>query len=479
MHTVCLDLINQLLDLSTIDAGKMKLRIEQADIITFIKGIAASYQLLAESKNISIKVNSYLKSFETYFDKDKIEKIITNLISNAIKFTNNNGEILIFIREFQNNSEANNKMIELVVEDNGIGISHEDTKNIFGRFNKAESFYTTEGSGIGLALVKELTERHYGSVTVESELNKGTKFIVKIPVSKEFYIDHQIDIQPEDTKMSERFEEKKLLSTEKINKKQLEEDLPIVLIVEDQNEIRNYIKENLISQYHVIESSNGRDGLEKSLEVIPDLIISDVLMPGMDGIELTKKLKSDFKTDHIPVILLTARAAIESKLQGLETGADDYLTKPFSVNELILRVKNLIEQRKKLRERYKKEITLEPKDIPVTSTDEKFLNRVLEIAEQHFSNPDFSVEQFASEIFMSRVQLHRKFIALTDQAPSEFIRTFRLKRGAKLLLNKHGNISEIAYDVGFKTPSYFTESFKKYFGCSPFEYFKSRQNTNS
>ncbi len=473
-----LRLINQLLDLATIDAGKMKLRIERADIITFIKGIVFSHQLLAESKNISLKVKSFLKNFEAYFDKDKIEKIITNLLSNAIKFSNENGDILITVSQYQDESGANNEMIEIIVEDNGRGISPREIKNIFGRFNKAESFYTTEGSGIGLALVKELIELHFGSVSVKSELNKGTKFIIKLPVNSEFYITHQIDIQSEKNKLPGRFEEKIYLSAETKNKKQSTEELPIVLIVEDQDEIRNFIRENLNSKYHIIETSNGKEGLEKALEVIPDLIISDVLMPEMDGIELTKKIKNDFKTDHIPVILLTARAAVGNKLQGLETGADDYLTKPFNVNELTVRVNNLIIQRKKLRERYKKEITLEPKAILITSKDEKFIKRALEIMEQHISDPELSVEQFASEIFMSRVQLHRKFIALTDQSPSEFIRIFRLKRAAELLINKHGNISEIAYDVGFKSPSHFTESFKKYFGCSPSEYYKSLQTEN-
>ncbi len=385
---------------------------------------------------------------------------------------------MINVKEYQNDSGAQNEMIELIVEDNGRGISREEIKNIFGRFNKAESFYTTEGSGIGLALVKELIDLHYGSVSVESELNKGTKFIIRLPVSKEFYLNNQIDIQPQENRLPERFEEKISLSTEIKNKKQSEEELPIVLIVEDQNEIRNFIRENLSSKYRIIETSNGKEGLEKALEVIPDLIISDVLMPEMDGIELTKKIKNDFKTDHIPVILLTARAAVENKLQGLETGADDYLTKPFNVNELNIRVNNLVKLRRKLRERYKKEITLQPKDILITSTEEEFLNRALAVIEQHISDPEFSVELFASEIYMSRVQLHRKFIALTDQSPSEFIRIFRLKRGAKLLLNKHGNISEIAYDVGFKSPSYFTESFKKFFGCSPFEFYKSHQTDN-
>ncbi len=476
-----LNLINQLLDLATIDAGRMKLKVEKVDIISFVKRIISYFEQLAESKNIAIEFQPQIEDSYAYLDVDKLEKIITNIIYNSLKFTNGGGEILVSVKEKQTHVTAMDRILELTIEDNGIGISPEDIQKIFNRFNKLESSRISEGTGIGLALVKELLELHYGSISVESELEKGTKFTIRLPKSKEFYLEKQVEIVDKEIKQHLQPSEKIAAhdSSPPKNIEQFPEDSPIVLIAEDQEDIRNFIKDNLISKYRIIETSSGNEGLEKSMEVIPDLIISDIVMPGMDGIELTKKIKTDFKTSHIPVIMLTARAAIESKLEGLETGADDYLTKPFNISELKIRVNNLIEQRKKLRERYRKEISLEPKDITITSTEDKFLNRSLEIMEQHISEPEFTVEQFASEIFMSRVQLHRKFIALTGQPPSDFMRVFRLKRAAKLLLNKHGNISEIAYDVGFTTPSYFAESFKKFFGRSPSDYIKAYKAQNS
>ena len=474
-----LKLINQLLDIATIDAGKMKLIVEKGDLIPFVSGIIAYYSSVAESKNITINLATNISITESYFDKDKLEKIINNLLSNALKFINHGGNISISINDFKNEADKDKRMIEFSILDDGIGISPVEIKNIFNRFSKAEQEHTNEGTGIGLALVKELIDLHFGAISVESELKKGTKFTLRIPVNRQFYLDHNIEI-----KSSIEIEQKNIdtshnSSTAKnyyLDSMRNDSDLPIILIVEDQSEIRKFIRDCLVPGYKIIEALNGTEGLEKCFENIPDLVISDVLMPGIDGLKLTEKIKEDIKTSHIPVILLTARAAIESKLKGLQIGADDYLTKPFNIAELKTRVNNLIKQRIKLREMYRREIKLEPKDISITSVDEKFLNQVLDILEEHISDSEFSVEQFASKLYMSRVQLHRKLIALTDQSPGEFLRTFRLLRAAKLLLNKHGNISEIAYDVGFKTPSYFTEAFGKFYGCSPLEYYRSHQS---
>ena len=477
-----LKLINQLLDIATIDAGKMKLIVEKGDLISFVSGIITYYSSLAESKIITINLTTNISVAESYFDKDKMEKIITNLLSNSLKFTGEGGNVSISINDLMYEGEEIRRMIELSIQDDGIGISTVDLKNIFNRFSKAEQEHTDEGTGIGLALVKELIDLHYGTISVESELKKGTKFTIRIPVNKQFYIDHSIEIQSSKERGQNEIGDGRFYSTDKVDNKNSEHDdtdLPIILIVEDQSEIRNFIRDSLISSNRIIEASNGTEGLEKCFENIPDLVISDLLMPGMDGLKLTEKIKEDIKTSHIPVILLTARATIESKLKGLLTGADDYLTKPFNVAELKTRVNNLIKQRMKLRELFRKEIKLEPKNIAITSIDEKFLSQAMDVLEKHISNSEFSVEQFASELYMSRVQLHRKLIALSEQSPGEFIRTFRLLRAAKLLLNKHGNISEIAYDVGFKTPSYFTEAFGKFYGCSPLEYYKSHQNTKS
>ena len=464
-----LKLINQLLDLSTIDAGKMKLNIAKVDAINFIKGITASFRPLANIKNIQLEFSSNLEQLDTFFDKDKFEKIISNLLSNAIKFTNEKGKIYISV------SINSNEIIEIVVEDNGIGIPEAELQNIFNRFSKVENSHVVGGTGIGLALVKELVELHKGTISVESDFDKGSKFSINLPLKIEYYK----NLQTDNASQKEKIKQREIPAEENVNEaiekhkhdfENSEDNVPIVLIVEDENDIRNFIKENLGKDYKILESENGKDGFQKSVEHIPDLVVSDIIMPEMDGIVLCKNIKTDERTSHIPVILLTAKSSVENKLEGLETGADDYLTKPFNISELKIRISNLIEQRKKLRERFRKEILLEPKDIAVASADERFLHRVSDIIEKHMSDYNFTVDNFASEIGMSRMQLHRKLNAVTGQAASDFIRNCRLKRAAKLLKGKHGNIGEIAYDVGFNNPSYFSECFKKLFGVLPSEY---------
>ena len=465
-----LSLINQLLDLSSIDAGKMNLEIEYADLINFIRGILASFQLLAENKNIKLEFNSTIDILETFFDKDKIEKIISNLLSNALKFSNNGGNITISISKIEED-------VNIIVSDNGIGISPEDLKNVFNRFYKAESSPIQEGTGIGLALVKELVELHHGSITVKSELNKGTRFDIKLPLNKELYKDfvvekkQEVKFQPKPLDM-QKPEDKNDFENEKT------EDAPKILIVEDNIDLQRFIKENIGKQYSVFESANGMEGLEKSFDLIPDLIISDIKMPEMDGIEFCEKIKKDERTSHIPVILLTARSTLENKLEGLEIGADDYMTKPFKIQELQIRVSNLIEQRKKLRQRFRKEFLIEPKEISITSSDEKFLTRILEILEHNYTNENFTADEFSKKAGLSRMQLHRKLSAVTDQSASEFIRNFRLKRAVNLLSRKKGNISEISFEVGFSNPSYFAECFKNLFGYSPSEFLSNSNKYN-
>ena len=465
-----LSLINQLLDLSSIDAGKMKLEVEYADLIKFIKGIIASFQQLAESKNIKLEFNSAIDILETFFDKDKIEKIISNLLSNALKFSNNGGNITISISKMEED-------VNIIVTDNGIGISSQDIKNVFNRFYKAESSSIQEGTGIGLALVKELVELHHGSITVNSELNKGTRFDIKLPLNKELYKDVIVE-----KKQKLKFEPKPLDMQKPEDKNDFEfektEDAPKILIVEDNIDLQRFIKENIGKQYSVFESANGIEGMEKSFELIPDLIISDIKMPEMDGIEFCQKIKNDERTSHIPVILLTARSTLENKLEGLETGADDYMTKPFKIQELQIRVSNLIEQRKKLRQRFRKEFLIEPKEIAITSSDEKFLTRILEILEHNYTNENFTADEFSKKAGLSRMQLHRKLSAVTDQSASEFIRNFRLKRAVNLLSVKKGNISEISFEVGFSNPSYFAECFKNLFGSSPSEFLSNSNKSN-
>lgn len=468
-----LRLVNQLLDLSSIDAGKMKLNLGKGDIITFIKAITASFRPLAEIKNINLMLVSDSESLITFYDRDKFEKILSNLFINAIKFTDKGNIIVSIPNEFR--FRSNKKYFEIIVEDTGIGINADNLENVFDRFFTHNNDVAQTGTGIGLALVKELVELHHGFISIESTLNKGTKFKIEIPFIEHFNNEYNSNIQLPEAKNQPDYSND-LNKSDGQSEVLAGDESPLILLVEDNEDIRKFIKESIGQNFRILESINGKEGLEKAVANIPDLVISDVLMPEMDGITLCEKIKTDERTSHIPVILLTSRSEIENKVTGLETGADDYITKPFSVAELHARINNLIIQRKNLRKRYRREILFDAKDIAVTSTDEKFLNRVFQIIESHISDYDFTVEAFAKEVGLSRMQLHRKIHALTDQSANELIRSYRLKKAARLLVRKSGNISEVAYDVGFNNPSYFASSFKDLFGYSPSEYL---QNLNS
>ena len=492
-----LRMINQLLDFSKAESGRMLLKAKEVNIVLLLKGMVYSFDSLAERKKITLTFKSEENVIPVYIDTDKLEKIMANLLSNAFKFTPESGEISVSVKNVipakagihrkdciphQMRDDSCN-IIQISISDTGIGIAREHLDHIFDRYYQAEDNKEQTGTGIGLALTKELVELHHGHIFVQSEPGKGSTFIVQFLSGKTHLSNDEI-IEDDTTEISEietipvgyesvskNGEELsiKILDEEKSKAKK---DSPIILIVEDTEDVRNYIKGFLESKYQIHEAQDGNDGYEKAKEIIPDLIVSDVMMPRMDGFQLCEKLKTDERTSHIPVILLTARASEGSKLKGLETGADDYIIKPFNSKELEIRIRNLIDQRQKLREQFTKDISLAPKDISVTSADERFLNRAIEIIENHMDEPEFGVEIFASEIALSHSQLYRKIHALTNQSPVEFIRILRLKRAASLLKREYGNVAEIAYEVGFTNPSYFAECFKKLFGKSPSEYAK-------
>jgi DNA-binding response OmpR family regulator len=368
--------------------------------------------------------------------------------------------------------------IQISVSDTGTGIPSDRLDKVFDRFYQVDDSYTREheGTGIGLALTKELVDLHHGKIEVQSELNKGTTFTIYLPLGKEHLKPEEIapdqsasaDSEPAGgfpEEPSEGFQ-----PSEGFVPPLHRKALPLVLIVEDNRDMRSYMQDCLDSDYRVIEAVDGEDGLHLAIEKIPDLIISDVMMPKMDGFQLCQRLKSDERTSHIPVILLTARASAESKIKGLELGADDYLIKPFDRTELQIRARNLIEQRRKLRERFSRDISLHPREIAVTSYDEKFLQRAIDIIEQHLGDSEFTVTSFLNEVGMSRMQLHRKLHALTNCSASEFIRVLRLKRAAQLLQQHSGNVTEVAFEVGFNNLSYFSKCFRQQFGMLPSEY---------
>ncbi|QHT66914.1 response regulator [Rhodocytophaga rosea] len=472
-----LQLVNQLLDLSRLEAGKMEVHKHPIEVVDFLTKLAGSFVSLAESKEITFRYHLPLQETWVEADGDKLEKVISNLLANAFKFTPSGGSVIF--RSSLENSSVHASVLQITIEDTGIGIAASNLPHIFDRFYQADTSTTRsyEGTGIGLALTKELLELQQGSIEVESTEGKGTIFWVMLPLVvlpapaehkpalQVTQNDHSVthvplvfDINHENTT---QHRENSVLSVR-------------VLVVEDNVDLRQFLKESLSDAYTVIEADNGQQGYQQAIEEVPDLVILDLMMPSMDGISLCATLKADVRTSHIPIILLTAKADIDSKRKGLETGADDYLTKPFVVEELHLRVKNLIEGRKKLRELFKQQVRLEPAEIAVTSTDTLFLQKIMSVIETQMSNAAFDVEMLSREVGMSRSNLHRKLMALTGQAANECIRSIRIKRAAYLFDHGFGSVGEVATRVGFSSSNYFAKCFREIYGQSPSEYLRQK-----
>lgn len=466
-----LTLINQLLDLSKIEAGSMKLSAEEHNIVSFLKSLFYSFESLAESQNILLKFNSEYQKIPIVFDPEKMEKIFYNLISNAIKFTPANGEITVSI-------SIKNEHAEIRIKDTGKGIPPESLKYIFDRFYQVDGSNTREheGTGIGLALTKELIELHKGKISVISKSGEGTEFTIAFPVSDSGKVNIEITLSENTAKEDYQYS-LNTTSDENFNLPEIDHNddnhlKEIILIIEDNADVRAYIREQFETEYKISEAVNGEQGISIAQKEIPDLIISDVMMPKMDGYKFCKQLRSDERTSHIPVIMLTAKAALDDKLLGLEAGVDDYLTKPFSAKELKARVKNLIYQRKELRKKFSNSTVIKPGEVTAHSVDQIFLSKVLNIIEKYFEDEQFGVEKLAEEMNLSISQLNRKLNALVNQPPGQIIRSFRLERAADLLKQNAGSIAEICYKVGFNDQAYFSRAFRKQFGCSPTDYKK-------
>lgn len=460
-----LSLVDQLLDLSKLEANSMKLRVSKNDLATDLKVLISSFEFRAKEKKIEYTYDLIITAKDYWYDRSALEKIAFNLISNALKYTPENGSVSI-------KAELINNTLAFSVKNSGSGISREDMDKILNRFYQADS--GKEGFGIGLALVNELTLLHKGKLKFSSHPNENTEFKVELPVNKETFgkediVDAGEAVVP--VEAGSNHIPDIIQVGEKTNIPSM--DQPVLLIVEDSNEVRSLVRSIFHETYRIVEASNGEEGIEKAIETIPDIIISDVMMPIKDGIELSNTLKTDERTSHIPIILLTAKAGDENILTGLDTGADDYITKPFNLNLLKLRVSKLIEIREKLRSRYSQELILKPKDISVTSADEKFLEKVQTLLEEQLTSPEFNAERFSKELGMSRMQLHRKLKALTGLTTTEFIRSQRLKMAVEMLKAGDTNISEVGYAVGFNEPSYFAKCFKEAYDYSPSEFLKS------
>ena len=398
-----------------------------------------------------------------WFDRDAIEKVLFNLLGNAIKYTNDGGTVTI-------SGKRKDSSYSLSVHNTGNYIPEGKQQKIFERFYQSDP--ENPGTGIGLALTKELVELHKGTISLESSEAKGTKFEVNIPVDKEQYAENEI--------LSRELQKIELDSYEEITSEEIvdshtttPDDAPILLIADDNAEIRAYVSSIFESMYQIYTADTGRVALNLSSEKIPDVVISDVMMPDLNGFELTEQLKESEITSHIPVVLLTAKSDDADKLEGTRSGADAYVTKPFNAQLLKATVSNLIENRRKLQSRFSQEVLLRPKEISISSADEQFLERLQKVMDENLTQPDFSADRFSKEMGVSRMQLHRKLKAITGQSTSEFLRSQRLKLAYNLLKEKKANISEIGYTVGFNDPSYFTKCFKQEFGASPTDYFAS------
>ncbi len=464
-----LNLVNNMLDLSKIEAGKLTLNLVHGDILSYLRYVTESFHSLALNQKINLNFYANEEVIDMDYDPEKILQVLSNLISNAIKFTPEYGKVLVRA-EVQSGETfevfKTSEVLSLTVKDTGIGIAADQLPHIFDRFYRPADSHT-EGTGIGLALTKELVELMEGEISVESRVGEGSVFTVVLPIRKTL-----------DKKVGSNFKVLPTLSTLATSKQQIDsepitttQERPILLIVEDNLDVMHYLSACLKDHYQLQYARNGREGIEKALEVIPDIIISDVMMPEKDGFELCATLKQNERTSHIPIILLTAKADMESKLEGLEYGADAYLTKPFHRRELDVRLQKLLELRRKLRTKYNQpsfetEISTQREDV--------FVAKVRQVVLENLDDETFGVEELAAAVNFSAAHVYRKLKALTGKSTSHFIRQIRLQEAYKMLHITNNSVSEIAYAVGFKEVSYFSRLFSKHYGKTASEVLKEK-----
>ncbi len=469
-----LSLINQLLDLSKLDSGQMSVHIQKSDLARFIQELTEGFELVAKNLSIGFQFTQNRQEATACFDADFMEKILANLLSNALKFTQKGGKISLSVQY-----DTSLDSVKIIVKDDGIGISAQKTEHIFERFYQADGTQKRayEGTGIGLALVKEIVTLHRGTISVQSLEGMGTTFIVILPISEQTWKNELALSGP--AALQYRSIEPEALTALPVNEaptllaSPASDDENILLVVEDNTELRHYIRSIFEHEYRIMEAVDGQDGLEKALENIPDLVICDVMMPRMDGFEFCQRLKTDETTNHIPVLMLTAKTNVRSKIQGHEMGADDYLTKPFYREELAVIVNNLILQRNTLRQKYEmKTVSLKPGEVTISSVEEQFISKAKATIESHIKESSFNVEQFALTMNVTSVVLRRKIKALTNQTVTEYVRNYRLQRAADLLRKHGGTVTDIAFQVGFENVSYFGKVFQDVYGKSPSEFSK-------
>ena len=504
-----LRLVNQILDFRKIQNKKMKMQVQRVDIVPFVRKVMDNFEAVAEEHRIDFLFQTEKEHLYLWVDADKLEKIVFNLLSNAFKYTPNGKMITMFIREDENT-------VSIGVQDQGIGIAENKKKSLFVRFENLvdKNLFNQASTGIGLSLVKELVEMHKATISVDSRLGEGSCFKVDFLKGKEHY-DKETEFILEDAEAPVRMGQVVDIANSSIQSETLipddsekieavyEEDAAkeenskeLMLLVEDNQELREFLRSIFSPMYRVVEAADGREGANKALKYLPDIIISDVMMPEKDGIEMTRELRADMTTSHIPIILLTAKTTIESKLEGLEYGADDYITKPFSATYLQARVENLLMQRKKLQSFYRDSLMHThisagqkdalvvtdvpsaeegtPETVPATlemsPNDRKFMDKLVELMEQNMDNGELVVDDLVRELAVSRSVFFKKLKTLTGLAPIEFIKEMRIKRATQLIETGEFNMTQISYMVGINDPRYFSKCFKAQVGMTPTEY---------
>ena len=473
-----LQLVNQLLEISRLDSGYMKLVLEESDVCDAVRQMASEFTSMAERKGIRYIIDVPRDPAIYWFDRAKLEKIVVNLISNAIKFTPEMGKVTCRVKMLRSTNQDPKAKLRIIISDTGPGIPEDERDLIFERFYRSGSDLNRDagGTGIGLSLVKELVSLMHGDVCVRNLSSQGSAFIVTIPMGKEHLGCEEFTLQTSRLQKSITAEKNPQGSLDTMHGEPAA-GTQQVLVVEDNEDLRCFICENLSDQFSILEAADGNEGLRKAHLSIPDLIISDVMMPGMDGMELCRRVKSDERMSHIPVILLTAKSTTSDKILGLDVGADDYIYKPFSIDELHARIKNLLEQRELLRRKYSAMIGMDWGSLTVKTIDEQFLKKLTGIIGEHLQDFELNVGFLQEKMFMSREHLYRKVRALTGESPSGLIRLMRMKRAASMLENGEHNITRVAYNAGFANLSYFAKRFREYYGKSPREYRKSKKES--
>ncbi len=462
-----LHLVNQLLDFRKLDVQRETLNLSHGDYVAFVREVCESFFVFAERKDIRISVRTLSEQLEMGFDRDKIRKILMNLLSNAFKYTPEGGSVEVVLEEKSGEPGAD-RQVTVSVCDTGIGIPDADKPFVFDRFYQVAQPRLNFGSGIGLHIVHEFVKLHGGEVTVSDHTPCGTVFTYSIPVRLTEGTTTGTDQVPDPCLPAEdRTAEDLSVSLS---------ELPVLLVVEDNDDFREFLSDSLKASYRILQAADGKQALAILRKEAVDVIVCDVMMPVMDGMELCARVKGDIRLSHIPFILLTARTTDEHRLKGLQEGTDDYITKPFNLHILQLRIEKFLEWNRRNHEKFRQTIEVKPSEITISSLDEKLIGKALQIVEENIGNPEFSVEELSVCVGMSRGHLYKKLLSITGKTPIEFIRTMRLKRAVQLLQKSQKNVSEVAYEVGFNSPKIFAKYFREEFHMSPSEYLRSQKN---